>query len=50
MCSKVSLNIPISDIILKEKVKDFCDLYRADERLIKKLEDFKCSDGLLHKF
>jgi hypothetical protein len=45
LCSKVSLNIPKSEINLKEKVKDFCDLYRADERLKKKVEDFKCSDG-----
>ena len=50
LCSKVSLNIPISDVILREKAKDFCDLYRSDERYKKKLEDFKCSDGWLHKF
>jgi hypothetical protein len=39
LCSKVTLNIPISYVILREKAKDFCDLYRSDERYKKKLED-----------
>ena len=48
--SKRALNIPISDDLLRDKVKDFCDLFKCEEELREKIDNFRCSNGWLAKF